>query len=431
ASVAVPGSSVANIPGLGPVVTWDPSGSVGSVYQVAAKLVPDINQKDWRVNEKVTTIFGRLDASTQLFGLPVEGNAGLQLVNTDQSSNAFSTDGGACPNDVCARQRVTQGKKYSDVLPSANIAFDLGDDMRLRAAVARVLARPNMNDMRASLGFSLNSAPTSNFPGTVNGDPNARLPRLEGGSGNPQLDPFRANAFDLSLEKYIGTKGYVAAAAFYKDLSTYILTTTRPFDFAPFVTANTPLPTRTAGQPPATLGLLTRPENGSGGSIQGYELAASLPLSVLTSHLDGFGVQANYANTKSKVQLPSSGIRGERLGTSSIPLPGLSRMTANIAGYYEKHGLQLRVARNFRSDFVGDIADIFGDRRLTYIKGQAYTDVQVGYEVQRGVAKGLGVLFQVQNLGKTPYVRYEGTPSNIIERTQGSQTWYLGINYKL
>jgi iron complex outermembrane receptor protein len=414
ASVAVPGSGVANIPGLGPVVTWDPSGSVGSIYQVAAKLVPDINQKDWRVNEKVATVYGRLDASTQLFGIPVEGNAGLQFVNTDQSSNAFSTDGGNCPNDVCARQRVTQGKKYSDVLPSANIAFDLGDDMRLRAAVARVLARPNMNDMRASLGFGVNSTPSTG------------VPRIEGGSGNPQLEPFRANAFDLSLEKYYGNKGYLAAAAFYKDLNTYILTTSRQFDFAPFITASTPLPPSGS-----TVGLLTRPENGSGGSIQGYELAASLPFALFTSHLDGFGIQANYANTKSKVQLPSSGIRGERLGTSAIPLPGLSRMTANIAGYYEKNGLQLRVARNFRSDFVGDIADVFGDRRLTYIKGQAYTDVQAGYEFQRGFAKGLSVLFQVQNLGKTPYVRYEGTPSNIIERTQGSQTWYLGINYKL
>jgi iron complex outermembrane receptor protein len=428
ASVAVPGSGVAGIPQLGgfQVVTWDPSGSVGSIYQVAAKLVPDVNQKDWRVNEKVTTLFGRLDMDTTLFGMPVSGNAGAQFVNSDQSSSAFSTDGGPCPNDVCVRQRVGSGKKYSDILPAANVKFDLGNDTALRFAVAKVMARPTMNDMRASLGFGVNNSPNSDFPGTTPGSAAARAPRIEGGSGNPLLEPFRANAIDLSLEKYYGNKGQLSAAVFYKDLDTYILNTTRVFDFAPFLSASSPRPPSGS-----TVGLLTRPENGSGGSIQGYELGASLPFSLLTPHLDGFGLFANYANTTSKVRLPSSGVRGTDLGSSTIPLPGLSKMTANLAAYYEKNGFQVRIARNFRSDFVGEVSDIFGDRQLTYVKGQAYTDAQIGYEFQRGVAKGLGVLFQVANVSKTPFVRYRGDKSNIIENSPGSQTWYLGINYKL
>jgi iron complex outermembrane recepter protein len=423
ASTPVPGGGVGSLPQLGgfPIVTWDPSGSVGSIYQVAAKLVPDINQKDWRVNEKVATVFGRLDLDTTVFGQVVDGNVGMQLVSTDQSSSAFSTDGGPCQNDVCSRQRVTQGKKYSDVLPSLNLRFDLGDDTNLRLGVARVLARPNMNQMRASLGFSVNQNPGNGLP-----------PLLTGDSGNAKLDPFRANAFDLSLEKYFGNKGYVAGAVFYKDLTSFILTTQRPFDFSPFVVPGvTPLPPQIPGGPPPTLGLLTRPENGNGGSIQGYELAASIPFSLLTPHLDGFGAWVNYANTNSKVRLASTGVNGDNLGSATIPLPGLSKMTANLGVFYEKNGFQVRVARNFRSDYVGEVTDIFGDRRLTNIKGQAITDLQLGYEVQSGFAKGLGVLFQVANLGKTPFIRYRGDLSNIIENSKGSQTWYLGINYKL
>jgi iron complex outermembrane recepter protein len=49
--------------------------------------------------------------------------------------------------------------------------------------------------------------------------------RWTGSGGNPHLDPFRATALDISYEKYFGTKGYVSAAAFYKDLKSYI------FDF--------------------------------------------------------------------------------------------------------------------------------------------------------------------------------------------------------
>ncbi len=38
----------------------------------------------------------------------------------------------------------------------------------------------------------------------------------EGSGGNPKLKPYRANAFDISYEKYFGTKGYVSVAAFHK-----------------------------------------------------------------------------------------------------------------------------------------------------------------------------------------------------------------------
>lgn len=40
--------------------------------------------------------------------------------------------------------------------------------------------------------------------------------------GNPQLKPWEANAYDVSYEKYFGgSKGYVSAAYFFKDLKTY------------------------------------------------------------------------------------------------------------------------------------------------------------------------------------------------------------------
>ena len=53
--------------------------------------------------------------------------------------------------------------------------------------------------------------------------------RIVASGGNPDLEPFRATAFDISVEKYFGTKGYVSVAAFYKDISTYVLTLPTPF----------------------------------------------------------------------------------------------------------------------------------------------------------------------------------------------------------
>jgi len=99
--------------------------------------------------------------------------------------------------------------------------------------------------------------------------------------------------------------------------------------------------------------------------------------------------------------------------------------------YYEKGGFSARVASRFRSDFVGEVADFAGDRRLTYIKSETITDLQLSYEFQGGPAKGLSLLLQANNLTDTPYVRYRDTYANEIERKKFGKTYLFGLNYKL
>ncbi|TAG48772.1 MAG: TonB-dependent receptor [Betaproteobacteria bacterium] len=408
AAVVAPGAGIANPSGI-PVMTWDPRGSVGSTYQIAAKLVRDIANKDWTVNEKVTTAYAKLDLDRELFGLPVRGNAGIQVVNTDQGSSAYNVDGGPCPNDVCAVTNIATGVKYTDVLPSTNLVFDLGNDSVLRFALARVMARPNMNDLRASTGFGVD----------------ATLGVLKGDAGNPKLKPFRANALDLSYEKYFGNKGYIGVAGFYKDLRTYIVKQNVVTDFTSLVTPNTPLPV--GGR---VLGLLNQPVNGSGGNIMGIELSASIPFSLISKSLDGFGVQASYSDTSSSISLPSSGFSVRDVGNSKISLPGLSKRVGSLTMYFEKWGFSARAAARYRSDFVGEVTNIFGDRELTYIKEETITDVQLGYEFQSGPAKGLSILLQANNITNEPYIRYKDTRDNVVETVKYGKTYLLGLNYK-
>ena len=100
------------------------------------------------------------------------------------------------------------GKEYTDVLPPINLAFMLPD----RPGGARRASRASW---RAPAWISSRRRARS---------ATTRRPVMPGGSGgNPHLDPWRANAFDLSYEKYFGS-GCVSCrlAAFYKDLKTYI-----------------------------------------------------------------------------------------------------------------------------------------------------------------------------------------------------------------
>ncbi|MEN9544471.1 MAG: Vitamin transporter BtuB, partial [Pseudomonadota bacterium] len=181
----------------------------------------------------------------------------------------------------------------------------------------------------------------------------------------------------------------------------------------------------------STIGTLTTPVNGSGGRVNGIELAGSLPFGMLADFLNGFGVQASYARTDSSVKIPTSGVVTDNITNPNIPLPGLSKNSSNIVVYFEHSGFSARVGQRYRSDFIGEVSSFTGDRQLTWVKGEKVVDAQVGYEFQDGYLKGLSLLFQAQNLGNEPFVRYRDVPANEMERVKFGKTYLFGLNYKL
>jgi iron complex outermembrane receptor protein len=411
AAVDVPGGTTATAPHTGlQYVAWNPDGSIGPIYTVAKKLVGDIVNKDWTVKEKVTTAFARLDIDQTLGNIPVRGNVGLQLVHTKQSSDGFLPDTTDCPSDVCDTTPEHAENTYNDVLPSLNLVGDLGHGQTLRFGLGRQMARPQMNDLRDT--FNPTQAGGGNAAKVV--------------SGNTQLNPWRANAVDLSYEKYFGTKAYVSAAVFYKDLSSYILNVGSVRDLAPYGITSYNDPNGN----PTTTGVFIQPQNGSGGHIDGLELAASMPLQFISPWLNGFGVQANYGLTSSSVELPTSGFNVSNITSTTIPLPGLSKKTAGLTLYFEKAGFSARVAGRYRSDFVGQINDQFGDQSLVFIKSERIVDAQLGYEFQSGMLKNLSILLQGNNLNNAPYVEFDPTTSS-EHRTVYGKTYLFGLSYKL
>ena len=375
-------------------VSFDPSAIFGTSYDLRPNIYKDVLLKSWSISEKINTFYSKAHVDTTIDGKPVRGNFGLQVVNTDQSSTATSV------YDQTRTGSVTEGKTYSDVLPSANLAMDLSDDQVLRFAAARVMARPRMDQLSVARSASVNAA------------------RWSGGGGNPQLDPFRADALDISYEKYFGKKAYIGAAAFYKKLNSYIYDQTD--STYNFTAHGFTAPAGTTASSP--IGNFTTPMNGTGGNIQGVELAGALPLNMVTPALDGFGLTASYANTTSAVKPFGS--------SSDMPLPGLSRVVSNVTAYYEKSGYSLRVSQRSRSNFLGEVVGFGGSREYTYIKAESIIDMQAGYEFQSGSAKGLTLLAQVYNANNAAYQQYQGNPNNIINTVRYGKTVLLGATYK-
>src|SRR6185503_133710 len=108
-----------------------------------------------------------------------------------------------------------------------------------RLGVAKTLARPNTEDMRAGFSYGIGGEPLT----------------WSASGGNPRLEPWRANAYDISIEKYFNKRSYVSVAYFYKDLKNFVYEQTLDFDFTGF-----PLPPGTdpdTGVPESTDGTYT------------------------------------------------------------------------------------------------------------------------------------------------------------------------------
>jgi iron complex outermembrane receptor protein len=393
--------------GLGGVISYDALGLVNSgFYNRVRNPNADVLSGNWEVTEKVNIGYAQLNIDHMLGSVPLTGNIGLQYVGTDQSSSGFAASGSGASTRSIA---VTGGVEYEEFLPSTNFILELPDDMFLRFAAARTLARTRMDDMRASRNFGFNVS--NNTPAAR---PDVNSP-WSGGGGNPQLRPTIANVYDVSFERYFANRtGYVSLAGFYKQLETFVFNRNQIFDFTGYPTGGI--------VPVINQGVVSAPDNGEGGYISGVEFALSLPFDSFLPALEGFGMQASVSQTSSEIK-PD--------GQASTPLPGLSETVANVTVYYEANGFQARISNRYRSDFLGEVAGFGNGRTLRSVAAENVVDAQVGYEFQSGILEGASVLFQVNNLTDEPFKTFNnGDERQVIDYQSYGRTFLIGLNYR-
>jgi iron complex outermembrane receptor protein len=384
--------------GLGPVISYDPIALLNAgIYTRVENPDAVIDRKAYEVGEKVATGYLMFNIDHDLGSSKLTGNIGVQAVHTDQSSTGPVINGSTFG-------RATYGDKFWDILPSMNLSLRTESDIVIRLALARQMQRPRLDDMKVSFGYGFSNTNQ----------------QIEGGGGNPFLRPYRANAADLTVEKYFGTKGYLALQLFYKDLKNFIYNQTVPFDYE-----GLPLDVAPGGIVPAGVpGIITQPVNAKGGSIKGFELAGTLPFGEFVSALDGFGITGGYGYTKSRVRPEPGAPYGD--------IPGYSRHVANGTLFFEKWGFSARGSLRYRSTFRGELSGFGGDLVRRRALGEKIIDAQVGYDFQPGTRlEGLSVYLQGQNLTNEPFVTINpGAPLEVIDYQRYGRRWQAGITYK-
>ncbi len=396
--------------GVGYIPSWNVPGAVGRYMTFAPNEEASfLVAKAWTVNEDITTGWLRANIDTTWGSIPVRGNIGVQVQHTDQSSSSNYWDASQPAGENV--RPYENGKTYTDWLPSLNLAFMLPHDQTLRFGAARQIARARLDQLRASFEFGINNS---------NGVPG-------GSGGNPELDPWIANAFDISYEKYFsGTKGYVSAAAFYKDLRSYIFTQPRTLDFSQFIAQ---MPPDQQALVTTNFGQFSSPYNGKGGKLKGLELTASLPLDLFWKSAEGFGfiASASFFDSNIKIRDPES---ASSVGSGDISLPGLSDEVYSLTAYYENHGFGARLSQRMRSDYIGEIGNFAGNRTLRYVEGENQLDAQLSYTIETGRFDGVTFLFQASNLTDEAYRTYAETKDRPLENIEWGRTYLLGVSYK-
>ncbi len=373
----------------------------------------DVRAKAYDVREKLGTVYAKFDINTHLGAADLTGNIGVQAVRADQRTNGYFAQNGII-------SPISDGAKYWDVMPSLNLAARWPSDWVIRVGLAREVMRPRMDSMRLGLSYSLCRQGCA--PGPV----------LSGNSGNPQLRPFRANAADLSIEKYFGIKGYVSAQMFYKYFDTFVVEQNLPP--SPFNYTGYPLPSGVQTTDPTapnylppegiTNGVIYRPTNVKGGKLYGIELATTLPIGELVPALDGFGVTGGVSYTKSKIAIYDGAPPGD--------LPGYSKWVANGTAYFEKWGFSARASVRHRSSFRGEVSGFGASRTLRRADPETIVDGQVGYEFQpNSRLRGLSLYLQGLNLTDEPFVtRDPQSDLRVIDYQRFGRRFMLGANYK-
>lgn len=360
------------------------------------------------VTESVKGAYFELGSKSEIFGLRYAANAGLRYVHTDQSSTGLVSGAPA-----------TVDRSYDDWLPSVNIALFPSDEIIIRFAAAKVMTRPNLGNLTPG--------------GTVDGF-NYRIT-----NGNPFLEPFRANSYDIAFEWYFAPESIFSVALFKKDVSSFPVAETRQDTFASTGLPLSIIPPSSpaAVNPEGQLWTINSVTNGTGANLKGIEIAVQAPFKFLPGLLSNFGGIANATFVDSsadygvsgpvEVAKTSTGAFGPLVNSiRSSTLFGLSKQSFNATLYYDDGRFSSRVSGTYRSEFndansgTGNIFEGYGS---TF-----NLDASVRYKINDHVE------LSVEAVNLTDTYRYRFTDEDNqrnYENNHFGRTFLFGARFRL
>ncbi|MDQ2075876.1 TonB-dependent receptor [Marinimicrobium sp. ABcell2] len=164
-------------------------------------------------NEETTSLYGQYNYENDA---GFRAQLGLRWEQTDVTSTSRLTayDGAVWTADTeitlqsAGVTSLTETGSYNHFLPNLNVSYELTDNLIARAGYSKTIARGGFGDIM----------------GGVNVGSGANQGGGSGSAGNPGLLPFESRNLDLGIEWYYGDASYVSLNYFSKDVTNFIST---------------------------------------------------------------------------------------------------------------------------------------------------------------------------------------------------------------
>lgn len=353
------------------------------------------------VEETILAAYLELDFVGELADKPIYFTAGVRIEQTDV--DVSGTQANLESLSVLDQTELNQnygtpavldgGDDYDNILPNLSIKWEYTDDLIFRAAASRTLTRPTLQSMSPAVVI------TTTRQG---GD-------LRSFSGNGELQPFTSDNFDLSAEWYYDESSYASIGYFKKEVSNFIVNSLETINFTDSSGALITDPS--SGNIAEFVNTL--PTNGETASVDGVELAWQHTFD------SGFGFITNATFADSNANLDPFNIE------QTFALTGLSD-SLNLVGFYESGPLQVRLAWNWRDEFLQSLTQTAGNGP-TIVEDYQQLDISGSYDI----SDNLSVFFEGINLTEE-YVHKRGRFDNHLLLIEDSgRRWAFGIRGSL
>ncbi len=348
-------------------------GQLGSGTQQPGDVISTA-QQFLSAKEDVYAAYGQYQYRQGAFGLV----GGVRYEATRDHSDALSTS-----NNGADPAPVSGSRHYANFFPGLQVKYELQPDLQIRAAYSSTIARPGFNQVNPSLSVDTGA-------GII-----AR--------GNPDLKPATANSFDLSIEKYLPDAGILSFGLFDKEIKDYIVPSVSTQVVSnDAIFAGITGPVRVASY-----------SNAGKSYARGFEFNYEQRFKKLPGILSGLGAGINWTYVSSRFEI--------RPGEYSS-LPSSSKNTANATIFYERNGVNLRLAGYYVSRDLfaiqGTGIDVYNSSRFSMDFGGTVA-----------IDKNLAVYFNAKNLLDTPHRFEEGSSDRVIQREFYGKTFQLGLNF--
>jgi len=163
--------------------------------------------------------------------------------------------------------------------------------------------------------------------------------------------------------------------------------------------------------------------NGDKANLIGIELAASHKFESLPAPFNGLLIAANAAVSESDAEI-SSYVDGD-IVKRDIQLPNQSDVTGNFILGYENEKLSMRIAANYKSEYLLEVGNISNKTADIYQSSQTQIDFNATYEL----LNNLKVNFEVANITDEPYYAYVNKEQYNAQYEDYGPTYRLGFTY--